>query len=92
MLWSSPDVRDGLCTPESKMYGIILELSSFDPFALVSKEAEENKVKVVEQFKSPPYLIPAKMKEPSPVQEEPNHTEPISLQMEAGVIPPVIHR
>ena len=43
-------MRDGLCTPGPKIlsYGIIPELSTSDPFDLVSKEAEENKIKVVE--------------------------------------------
>ena len=70
-----PDVREGVFSTEPKIlsFGLIPELSSFDPFNIVNQEADENKAKFVEQFKSPPSLIPAKMKDPSPISEEPNH-------------------
>ena len=53
---------------------MIPELSCFDWFNLVNPETEDNKFKVVEQFKPSLTLIPAKMKEPSSISEELNHT------------------
>ena len=77
VLWSSPKVRSEIFTPDSKIlsYRMNPELSCLDPFNLVNPEVDENKVKVAEQFKSPPSLIPTKMKESSPILEEPNHIQ-----------------
>ena len=62
--------------PETKVlsYKTLPELNCFDPFNLVDLDVEVNKIEPVGFLKSSPSLIPAKMREPSPVLEEPDHT------------------
>ena len=62
--------------PEVKIlsYRTVPELSCFDPFNLVNREIDVNNVEAVGHSKLSPSLIPPKMREPSPVLEEPNHS------------------
>ena len=55
-------------------YKTLPELRCLDSFDLVNLDVGVNKVESVEFLKSPPSLIPAKMREPSPKHEEPDHT------------------